>query len=295
MKILIVGLVKNNQLKRVKEEGEKRGHIVEGCYARDLSILCNESEFKPILRGKEINEYDLIYLWAVGKTRWEWYSTVRYLNEKYGTKIVNGKIIDPSYLYYLTSAVDYLKQIEEDIRFPKSAILFSSKRIDDVINNFDFPLILKMSGGRQGKNVFLLNSQEELVKKIQDLKEEKNAFVIREFIPNDGDIRIFTVGYKAIGAMKRIPTKKGEFRSNISQGGRGERFDLKKYPEIKEIAEKMSKITRTEIAGVDIMIHKKTGEPYVLEINPGSQFTGLERYTGVNAALEIIKYFEKVL
>jgi glutathione synthase/RimK-type ligase-like ATP-grasp enzyme len=115
--------------------------------------------------------------------------------------------------------------------------------------------------------------------------------VIREYIPNDGDIRVFCVGYSAIGAMKRTPPK-GDFRSNISVGGSGTEYDLSKNPKVKEIAEKFSRVMELEIAGVDVMIHKDIGEPYILEINPGPQFMGLEKYTKTNAALEIIKYFE---
>ncbi|BCX15037.1 MAG: hypothetical protein KatS3mg088_720 [Patescibacteria group bacterium] len=35
MKILIAGLVENIQVVRLREEGEKRGHVVDGCYATD--------------------------------------------------------------------------------------------------------------------------------------------------------------------------------------------------------------------------------------------------------------------
>ena len=45
MRILIVGLVKNPQFLRVKEEGEARGHSVIGCYASDLIIEVSEGDF----------------------------------------------------------------------------------------------------------------------------------------------------------------------------------------------------------------------------------------------------------
>ena len=291
MRILIVGLVRNPQLKRIKEEGKKRGHTVEGCYTSELTIYSTPDIFKPTLRGKEL-KYDLIYLWAVGKRRWEWYTAVNFLNRQMRTIIVNKKVIDSSYNYYLTPASDYLKQTENLLPFPKSALVFDSKSVRSVIDNFEFPLIVKISEGRQGRGVFKVDSPEEVEKVIEENKQKSPSFVIREFIPNDGDIRVFTVGYKAIGAMKRVPTKKDEFRSNISLGGRGEKFDLEKYPEIRNIAEKLSEVIATEIAGVDIMVNKNTGKPYILEINPGPQFTGFEKYTGINAAEEIIKYFE---
>ena len=211
-----------------------------------------------------------------------------------GTIIVNKKIVDPSYNFYLTPASDYLKQRDNSLPFPKSAIVFDAKSVRVVIEQFEFPLIVKVSEGRQGRGVFKADSLEDLEKVIEENKEKSPSFVIREFIPNDGDIRVFTVGFKAIGAMKRIPTKEGEFRSNISLGGRGEKIDLEKYPEIRKIAEKLSEVTAMEIAGVDIVLNRSTAKPYILEINPGPQFTGFEKYTGINAALEIINYFEKL-
>lgn len=293
MRILIAGLKTNPQFKRIKEEGEKRGHKVDGCLSSELVVDADPGHFEVTLRGKLLDRYDLIYLWTVVKRRWEWFTAAYYLNAKYRTIIVNQKAIDTTYNYYLTPAIDYLKQTRNNLPFPKSVIIFSERSIDAVIEKFKFPLIVKSSRGRQGRGVFLVSSKDELGQKVEEILKESYSLVIREFIPNDGDIRVFIVGYKAIGAMKRIPPE-GDFRSNISVGGRGEGFDLEKYPEIRKLAEKLSRITKTEIAGVDIIIHKKTGKPYILEINPGPQFTGFEKYTGVNAALEIIKYFEKL-
>lgn len=296
MQILVVGLVKNNQLLRVQEEGKKRDHVVDGCYASDLIIKAATGSFEVLLKnGKSLDSYDLIYLWSVGKRRWDWYTAAEYLNKTKGTIVVNKKAIDSSYNYFLSSASDYAKQTENNLPYPKSAIIFSEKSVDLVGGDFDFPIIVKISEGRQGKGVFLVNNKVEMKEKVTELLLENPSVILREFIPNDGDIRIFTVGYKAIGAMKRTPTKEGEFRSNISQGGTGEPYDLKNSPEVRYIAEKLSVVTRTEVAGVDIMMDINTGKPYILEINPGPQFTGFEKYTGINAAGEIIKYFEKLL
>jgi|SRR3989344_1076807 len=292
MEILVVGLVKNEQLDRVRDEAEKRGHTVDGCYTTELVTHVSKDGFAPTLRGKQMDSYDLIYLWTVGKRRWEWYTAALYLHEKFGTIIVNEKSIASDYHFFLTPAIDYLKQVKEDLPFPRSCVFFDTKSVKSAVEGFDFPAILKISGGRQGKGVFKINSINE-IKKIIDEHDEAQSFDLREFIPNDGDIRVFTVGYKAIGAMKRTP-KEGDFRSNISQGGGGEKFDLSKRPDVQKIAERVSLVMRTEIAGVDIMLHSETGEPYILEINPGPQFTGLEKFTKTNAALEIVKYFEKL-
>ncbi|RJR28480.1 ATP-grasp domain-containing protein [Candidatus Microgenomates bacterium] len=291
MKALIVGLVKNYHFKRVQEEAEKQGVEVDGCYCEELVINASSDNFEVSLRGKPL-DYDLIYLWAFSKCRWEWITAVDYLSKTRGTKIINKKLIDPAYQYYLTSAIDYWKQNIESIPFPKSSVILSKKSVESVIGGYRFPVIIKPTEGRKGKNVFKCESAEE-VKRAIDEMEGARAYVVREFIPNDGDIRVFTVGYRAIGAMKRTP-KEGDFRSNISQGGSGVAYDLAQNPKVQEIAEKTARAMQTEIAGVDVIIHAETGEPYVLETNPGPQFEGLETYTDVNAAGEIVKYFKEV-
>lgn len=293
MKILVVGLVKNPQLLRLQEEARALGHSVDGCYASDLIINASPNKFEPLIRNKDISSYQLIYLWTVGKRRYEWYVAANYANQNYGAIIVNGKVIDPAYQHYLTPASEYEKQTENNLNYPTSAVIFNYSGFEVVKDQFSFPLIMKTSSGRQGRGVFKVNSTEELKKIIIENKEDSPAFIIRKFVENDGDIRIFTIDYRAIGAMKRTP-KIGDFRSNISQGGAGGNFDLSKNPEIKNMAEKISQLTRTEIAGVDIMLEKNTGKPFILEINPGPQFTGFEKYTGINTAAAIIRYFESL-
>ncbi len=292
MKILVAGLTKKPQFLRIKEEGEKRGHTVHGCLASDLVILGSTESFQPSLKDRrKLEDYDLIYMF-VGKRLWEWFTVAKYVNGKFGTIIVNGKSIDPTYNYFQTPAIDYLRQTENGIPYPKSAIVFSDTGLDRIKGEFEFPVIVKSSLGHGGKGVYLAKTGNELEKLVFELTEEIKSCVIREFIPNDGDLRVFCVGYKAIGAMKRTP-KKGDFRSNVSQGGSAKRFDLSKYPEIKELAEKTAKVMRVEIAGVDIMIDKITKKPYVLEINLNPQIEGIES-TGLNVALEIVKYFERL-
>ena len=82
----------------------------------------------------------------------------------------------------------------------------------------------------------MVNSIDEIKKIIMKNKAESPSFLI-EFIENDGDIRVSLV-YKA----RRYETdaQRGDFRSNISRGGFGAKFDLDSNPQIKEIAEKMA-------------------------------------------------------
>ncbi|OGI29418.1 MAG: hypothetical protein A2288_03810 [Candidatus Moranbacteria bacterium RIFOXYA12_FULL_44_15] len=85
--------------------------------------------------------------------------------------------------------------------------------------------------------------------------------------------------------MKRyiIP---GDFRSNASLGAKAEKILLTQ--ELKELALKATKAMNYEVAGVDIIKHKK--KLYVLEINSAPQWQKFKEVTGVNPAEAIIAY-----
>lgn len=295
MNILFAGYKNGHQITRFKEEAGKLNKNINiyGCLSTDLVLNFIEGEPNFFVKGikKNLTDFDLVYLGiSSNKTRWDWYTVCEYLNEK-GVVIVNEKVVDKSYKLWLSASSDYIKQVQNNIPTPKSTIIYTKSSLKYVINNYDFPLIVKISGkglGRKGKGVYKVNSILELKKIISD-NPNAEKFTIREFIKNTGDIRVFCVGYKAIGAMKRVP-KKGEFKANISQGASGEVYNLNGNKQVKDISEKLSKLTKTQVSGVDVIIDEETNKPYVLEINPNPQFIGFEEYTKTNAAKKIVEY-----
>lgn len=297
MKILIVGLLDTNpQVARLVEEGERRGHIVHGCYASDLMSMADGKEIKVSLKDRDpIESYDVIYLWTIGKRRWEWQMALSFVQKKFNITVVNQSFLDGEGHFDSPSVLlQYIRQADLDVLYPKTHLLYNTRAVKKIKDDITYPAIVKLAYSGKGKGIYLSKNEDELLDKVKELQGTKELILVREFIPNDGDIRIFTVGYKAIGAMKRTP-KEGDFRSNISQGGSGSEVNLSENPELVEISEKLSSDLKLEVAGVDIMINKETGKPYVLEVNAGPQYVGLEKYTSTNAALEIIKYLERLV
>lgn len=292
MKILIVGLKKQYQYVRLKEEAEVRGHTISSCKSLDLAIFSDVSHFDLRIKDIAIHEYDLIYSFAA-KRIWEWHTLFRHLYLTQGTIIVNRKIADTDNIFTLfqTPLSEYYMQYKEKLPFPKSLVVYSDDAIGKQLEEFEYPLIVKNGLIHRGKQVYKVENKSELLETIGKIRDLRSPIVIREFIPNDGDLRIVVINGHAIGAMKRIP-KKGEFRSNISIGGRGEVFDLNANPHIRELAEKAASEFQVDIAGVDIIVHKETGDPYILEVNICPQIEGFETYTKINAAGKIIEYFE---
>lgn len=293
MKILVVGGGGSKQVERLVEEARKHGYKVDNCSSFHLVINASNDGFSAEVEGLDLTSYDLIYLLAVGKRKWEWYVSGRFLKNEHGVTVIEGKMVDDNLKVYFTPTIELQKQVKEGIKFPKTTVISSEKTLEEALLDHTFPVIIKNSYAQGGKGVYLVKDKKEALDVIKKDGQAK-AFYIREYIPNEGDVRVFTIGGKAVAGMRRIPPK-DDFRSNISLGGTAEAFDLEKNPEIRLLAEKLSKMDKTQIAGVDIMIHKETNEPYVLEINRGPQFRGLEKYTGINIASKIIEYFETLV
>jgi len=159
---------------------------------------------------------------------------------------------------------------------------------------FQFPVIVKGSGGDRGTRVFKANNLAELEKLVRELRktetEEGKRYMLQEYIENKGDYRVLILGNKVLGVMKRSRQAEGEFRNNFSVGGKVEVAEL---PEaVKQMAVKAAEVCGIMVAGVDVM--PKGGGYVVLEVNKGPQFTGFMKATGIDVPMEIVKYLKSL-
>lgn len=278
MKFLIVGQKRTGQIRRLRIEARKLGHTIEGCLANDLVIESGGGVFNVYANKKNLSDYDLVYLCAgvEQERRFEWYVAVDYLKKHFKTKIVNEMVINPSFKYYPVQSWFYLKEFENRIPSPETFTIYSEESLLKISKRLHYPLIVKISEMHRRTGVHLAKSENEVKTIIR--KNINCTFLLRKFVPDNCDIRVFTIGFKAVGAMERIP----KFKRRI--------YNLGEHEGVCELAQRAAKISGVEIAGVDIITDKNTNKNYLLEVNVGPKFSGLEK-CGVNVAREIIKYF----
>jgi ribosomal protein S6--L-glutamate ligase len=137
--------------------------------------------------------------------------------------------------------------------------------------------------------VVLVESSRSLYSAIDVLwkNRESNIILVQAYVAEaeGSDYRLFVLGDKVVAAMKRT-AKSGDFRSNISIGGAGQKVVIKE--EEKKLAVRATQALGLKMCGVDIL-HSKSG-PLVMELNANPGFVGLSKVSGVNIADEIIKY-----
>ena len=115
---------------------------------------------------------------------------------------------------------------------------------------------------------------QTLVKKFNPIKEKKNNKIV-------------------LGSMMRKKIK-GDFRTNYSLGGEVDKYELdenKKWDKkVLNLAFEATTAVGCHWSGVDIIIDKKTKEPYILEVNSSPGTEGISKVLGEPIVSKIIDY-----
>ena len=175
--------------------------------------------------------------------------------------------------------------------FPKTIFACQYQSTQAAINYLGgVPIIIKFVEGTQGLGVVLAETKNAVESMIDAFNGLKAPILLQEYIKESkgSDIRVFVVGEKIIGAIKRQGGK-GEFRSNLHRGGSASIAILTQ--EEKRVAIEAAKILSLNIAGVDIL--RSNRGPLVLEVNSSPGLEGIELVTKKDIAKEIIRYIEK--
>ena len=179
------------------------------------------------------------------------------------------------------------------IRIPRTFIapktfegLNYSKRdfLNNVIKVIGFPIVVKEAYGSFGEQVYLANDEKSLNDIINQIGYKD--FLMQEFIASSKgrDIRINVVGDKAVVSMLR--QNDNDFRSNISSGGHGEKYEPNK--EYLQLAVKAAQALGLDFAGVDVLFGEDG--PIICEVNSNPQFASTLKATDVNLADHIVEY-----
>lgn len=151
--------------------------------------------------------------------------------------------------------------------FAKKAKLITAFKDGQLPVDLSFPLIMKADGGAKGNDNYLVKDAEVAIAILTEASADKE-FVLQEYHPNDGDYRFLFIGTDEPPLVFTRQAQDGSHLNNTSKGGKGDFVKIDTLPaEYLSIARQAASILRREISGVDILVNKETGQPYVLEVN----------------------------
>lgn len=260
----------------IKENDYEAVHI----NIKELVLVSSEHGFDVLYKNKSILDFDIFILRSAFRSlKNEMCIVANFLlkNNKTIMDAVVGEnyIAGKMYESYLLS--------QAGIASPLTMQIFLDENKDKISQKIKFPIVAKPIVGSQGRGVQKIDNLEEL-KKFKII-ENTDKFIFQEYLPIAYDIRVFVVGDKALGAMKRI-VGKDDFRSNASLGSAVEKIELTET--LENIAVSAVKAYQYEVAGVDVILND--GKAYVLEVNNAPQWMAFKKVVGINPAKEIIKY-----
>lgn len=288
MKLAILSANKNlYSTQRLVEAGERKGHEMVIIDHTKCDLVIQKKKPSVIYKGEELLGIEGV-IPRIG-------ASVTF----FGTAVVRQfemmKIFTATESQALVRSRDKLRSLQilsrAGLDLPKTVFSNYSKDVTSVVEKAGgAPLVIKLLEGTQGLGVVLADNKNAAESMLEAFNGLKARVIVQEFIKEAGgaDIRVFIVDGVVVGAMKR-QGKEGEFRSNLHRGGTASIIQLTDQEE--NAALKAAKVLGLGVAGVD-MLQSSRG-PLILEVNSSPGLQGIERATGRDIALDIIKYVER--
>jgi len=202
--------------------------------------------------------------------------------EEYDVKLINSReSLEIASDKFLTSV--FLEK--HQIPTPKTIICEDPKSALEAFEELGGDCVFKPLFGSKGIGITRLNDRAFAENVIYSLSRLNEVFYLQEFIEHfNRDIRILVLGDRVVAGMYRVSDN---WKTNIYAGAKAKPLEIS--DELENLAIKSAQITKTEIAGVDIIESSKGF--LVLEVNSIPGFTALQKVTSINLPGEIVNYF----
>lgn len=147
-------------------------------------------------------------------------------------------------------------------------------------------VIVKPIFGSMGHGLVRLSDPDVAFRVLRSLEQTRPVFYVQRALDHGGrDVRAFVIGGAVVGAIERFAAE-GEWRSNMSRGGRASSIELP--VEWQQLALRAAAAIGADYAGVDLL-PTVDGAIFVLEVNGIPGWQGLQHATGFDVAGAIVE------
>jgi glutathione synthase/RimK-type ligase-like ATP-grasp enzyme len=223
--------------------------------------------------GDDIAKYDIVHF-KTSETRDITASLAHYC-------IANGtKILDPIVQHFPTTSklYEYVILNNNGIRIPDSIFMTPralKTRYKLIVKDLSLPFVLKGIHESKGEHNYLIKSEADYKKALQQAEEEQVYLIAQKFIPNESDYRIVVLGQSIDLVIERTKHSDTTHLNNTSKGGSAILHPLDHLPvEVQHDSLRAAALMGRDVAGVDMMRGSEDGLWYCLEVNDGPQLAG---------------------
>lgn len=220
--------------------------------------------------GRDIASFDVVYQRRWGDMPEHALACAIYLRKK-NIRVIDRESYSPGSRNKLTQA---WRLWEASLPHPATVYANRDVAVDQIIATTSqwpiaWPLILKGVNATRGNDNYLVKSEDAMREKLA--LHPGVDFLVQAFVPNDGDYRVLVCGSTIELIMHRQAATDSHL-NNTSQGGDARLVEDGVLPE-QALADavKAAQAFERDIAGVDLVFDKDTGQHYFFEVNRAPQ------------------------
>ena len=263
--------------KRLKEEGEKRGHEMIVVRYSDCHINLTSDNAGVYYRGELLDDLDAVI------------SRVAPPMVSYGAAVVRQ--LESQQVYAANGSVALVRSWDKfrtlqvlsraKVTIPQTVFSREADDVDTVLESLDVPLIVRPAMGYGDGSSVLAETKRSARSVIKAFSVSDKTFLIQELAQaGDGTFRAMVIGSSIVASIK-MPSIRDENESPVP-------YSL--TPEQKRIAQRASKALGLTVCTVDIGQTEKG--PVIIDVQPSPSLDIIEKTTGKNIAGKLIEYIE---
>lgn len=277
------------EILRFQETASRIGVALEVLKPQELDLVVEtERGWDAIHNGRKLDKPEFIIARTGAETSYFTLAVLRHF-ERQGVVMVNG----PAAIEVVADKLHTMQVLTTaGIPIPRTILGKFPVDVDLVERELGFPVVVKTLKGTRGSGVLLCETREKFgeLAGLLDGAKPGADFIFQRYIKSSHgrDVRLFVVGGRVVAAMERR-SRDGGFRSNISLGGEGHRFEPP--PQMADLAVRVADILHLDIAGVDMLFDEQGYR--VCEANSAPGFHGLERACGIDIPEIIFRWLAR--
>lgn len=183
---------------------------------------------------------------------------------------------------YLTLA----RLSSQGVRTPETRVSQNAEQAMHDFETLNRNVVVKPVFGGEGRGILRCDDPDMAYRIFKSLERIDAVIFQQRFIRhNQFDIRILWVGEQTY-CIRRVSNN--DWRTNLARGAVAEPFEPE--DEQMRLAQLAKDFCGAEIAGVDILVDRETGKPYVIEVNAVPGWRGAAEALGTDIAKAILSF-----
>jgi glutathione synthase/RimK-type ligase-like ATP-grasp enzyme len=243
---------------------------------KDLSFWIEPSNVRvsETVTGRDIADFDLVYFkthrknyeFAIAAAEYLKFHHVNFIDEELQAYVAYDKLAEAMHLV--------LHDVPAPLTFCGSQRVVGAESAA-IIDRLGSPFVCKEINADRSRQNYLLRTKDDIDEVLREA-EPSDIFMLQQYVENDGYVRVLVFGAEPAVVIRRNSVSNDDPRKqHLNTPSGSDNATLLSDDDIPasvlQLATWAAKVMHRQVAGVDLIQDKQTGEWFVLEVNTAPQ------------------------